>query len=38
MHDAFFDTYCGEKSATNDWIYTIKDDEFYVYMGYFFTK
>ena len=38
MHDAFFETYCDDKSATKDWIYTIKDDDFNVYMMYLFTK
>ena len=37
-HDAFFDTYCDDDSAFKNWIYTIKDKYFHVYMEYLFTK
>ena len=37
-HDAFFDTYCDDNSVSKNWIYTIKDEDFNVYMGYLFIK
>ena len=37
-HDTFFDTWCYDYSAFQNWMYTIKEDDFKVYMGYLFTK
>ena len=37
-HDALFNTYFYDYSAFKNLIYTIKEDDFKVYMGYFFTK
>ena len=37
-HDAFFDNNCDDDSTFKNCIYTIKDEDFNVYMGYLFTK
>ena len=37
-HDAFFDTWCYDKSILNDWLYHINTDSLQNYLQYLFTQ